>query len=690
MNFYSAIVTYKAMSLPFGCNEDRKLTYRPSSEEEKRNFNNKLIIINGIFGNIDGHEEPFSLLVYSAITEELKVVFSVDLNKYSINNFKKKITSYLTEHFDVDDISFSEVKEITVHEFNMKIDKASFYQLLISSYDTINALGTDYLHENSFSIKEKLMGGKKWSLSKAKEEATKILADKSLIEEIERIYSDRNEKKYYGNPVHYKVSASNMDSANGMIDVLVNSLRSNNRLLGNRVNKIYEITEGCYDEEEFVHTIDHAQGGVVVIDMSGTEEDHGSYASAYHEVIHFFDKQIEKYQVNTLFIFVELTENPGFSKALMSIIQEDVDIVELREGSVNREIAAGFIKNQMKGRGMKVTDADIDIALPDDKQLFSVGEAYSAINKIYKDSLKKMHYLAYEKVNYYDVKEKKCEIEPYKELMGMIGLTEVKKTVNDILNSAKVRKIRSEMGMDNYKPSMHMIFTGNTGTAKTTVARLLADILYKEEVMDGNRFVECGRADLVGKYVGWTAKTVRAKFREAKGGILFIDEAYALVDDSNSFGDEAINTIVQEMENHRDDVIVIFAGYPEKMKAFLDKNEGLRSRIAFHLDFPDYKAEELGQILDLMAGKKGYSLADGAADKCMEIFRNASQKKEFGNGRFVRTLLEQAEMAQAGRIMAENAGKTIDREALKVLKAEDFEVNAGKVGKDEKKIGFTV
>lgn len=125
-------------------------------------------------------------------------------------------------------------------------------------------------------------------------------------------------------------------------------------------------------------------------------------------------------------------------------------------------------------------------------------------------------------------------------------------------------------------------------------------------------------------------------------------------------------------------------------EAFLDKNEGLRSRIAFHIDFPDYKAEELGQILDLMAGKKGYSLADGAADKCMDIFRNASQKKEFGNGRFVRTLLEQADMAQAGRIMTENTGKQIDREALKVLKAEDFEVNAGKVGKDEKKIGFGV
>ena len=106
--------------------------------------------------------------------------------------------------------------------------------------------------------------------------------------------------------------------------------------------------------------------------------------------------------------------------------------------------------------------------------------------------------------------------------------------------------------------------------------------------METGNFVECGRADLVARYVGWTAKTVKEKFNKARGGILFIDEAYALVDDTNSFGAEAINTIVQEMENRRDSVIVIFAGYPEKMEQFLEGNEGLRSRIAFHLDFPDY------------------------------------------------------------------------------------------------------
>ena len=202
----------------------------------------------------------------------------------------------------------------------------------------------------------------------------------------------------------------------------------------------------------------------------------------------------------------------------------------------------------------------------------------------------------------------------------MVGLSEIKKIVDEIIDNAHIQKIRSEMGMDSYKTSLHMVFTGNPGSAKTTVARLIAQIFLKEEILDTGKYIECGRADLVGKYVGWTAKTVRSKFREAKGGILFIDEAYSLVDDSNSFGDEAINTIVQEMENHRDDVIVIFAGYPDKMKDFLNKNEGLRSRIAFYLDFPDYNADELTEIIKLMADKKGYKLDKKIESTCHEIF----------------------------------------------------------------------
>ncbi len=235
-----------------------------------------------------------------------------------------------------------------------------------------------------------------------------------------------------------------------------------------------------------------------------------------------------------------------------------------------------------------------------------------------------------------------------------------------------------------------MIFTGNPGSAKTTVARLLAEILKKEGVLDSGTFVECGRSDLVGMYVGWTAPQVKRKFKEARGGVLFIDEAYSLVDGKDGlYGDEAINTIVQEMENQRDSVIVIFAGYKDKMKGFLARNEGLRSRIAFHVDFPDYDADELIQILSLMAKERGYELDDPILARCRDVFRAACAEKEFGNGRFARNLLEQAILKQSQRIMTESNGQPMTRDELLKLAPVDFEVNlSDRYAKKSIGIGF--
>lgn len=311
-------------------------------------------------------------------------------------------------------------------------------------------------------------------------------------------------------------------------------------------------------------------------------------------------------------------------------------------------------------------------------------------NKCFSNALMYRIYKAYKTCSYLKPDDRKKYSEPYEELQKMVGLTEIKKVADSIISNAKIQKLRSDKGMDTFKTSMHMVFTGNPGSAKTTVARLLGQILAKENVIDKADIVECGRSDLVGQYVGWTAREVRSRFKQAEGGILFIDEAYSLVDDSHSFGDEAINTIVQEMESRRDDVIVIFAGYPDKMKEFLDKNEGLRSRIVFHLDFPDYNANEMVQILKLMVNQKGMTIEPGAIDRCEKIFERAVNHKDFGNGRFVRNLLEQAMLAQSSRLSNGNKGKNISRKALTSLVSEDFDVNVCKQYSEKKmKIGFS-
>ena len=254
----------------------------------------------------------------------------------------------------------------------------------------------------------------------------------------------------------------------------------------------------------------------------------------------------------------------------------------------------------------------------------------------------------------------------------MVGLTEAKAVIQKALNYYKMQKLYEEKGMKQDNPAMHMIFTGNPGTAKTTAARLFARIMRDNGLLSKGQLVEVGRGDLVGKYVGWTAQTVQAKFREAKGGVLFIDEAYSLADGyKGSYGDEAINTIVQEMENHREDVVVIFAGYPDEMEDFLQKNPGLRSRIAFHVPFADYSTEELCRIAQLMGNHKGVCFDADAQEKLLAVFEEARKKNDFGNGRFVRNILEKAKMNQASRLLEGNFD-AITADQIKTIKAEDI------------------
>ena len=237
------------------------------------------------------------------------------------------------------------------------------------------------------------------------------------------------------------------------------------------------------------------------------------------------------------------------------------------------------------------------------------------------------------------------------ELDNMIGLVSVKDIIHKSIAYYKLNKLCIDKGIARETASLHMVFTGNPGTAKTSVARLFAEILKDEKVLSTGAFVEVGRADLVGEHVGATALLVKRKFKEAQGGVLFIDEAYSLCDSyENDFGDEAINTLVQEMENHREDVIVIFAGYTELMQKFLDRNPGMLSRIAFQVEFEDYSIGELCDIAKLMVSEKNLTITDAAMNKLRKNFGMVREEKDYGNGRYVRKSLEEAEMNLAKRV----------------------------------------
>ena len=257
------------------------------------------------------------------------------------------------------------------------------------------------------------------------------------------------------------------------------------------------------------------------------------------------------------------------------------------------------------------------------------------------------------------------------ELHELIGLKTVKHDVEEMVGLAKVRKMREEKGMKQVPVSLHLVFSGNPGTGKTTVARILAK-LYKEiGILSTGQLIETDRSGLVAGYVGQTAIKTSQKIEEAMGGVLFIDEAYALNQEGENFGQEAIDTILKAMEDHRDKFIVIVAGYTELMKSFVESNPGLRSRFNKFFEFPDYTVEELQAIFMMQCKKYQYKLTDEAEAAIRdEITRMEAEKGEnFANAREVRNLFEKIITNQASRVAdLEN----VDEDVLTTITMEDL------------------
>ena len=277
------------------------------------------------------------------------------------------------------------------------------------------------------------------------------------------------------------------------------------------------------------------------------------------------------------------------------------------------------------------------------------------------------------------------------ELQALVGIRNAKNQVKRILAFAKMRKAMEENGEHLEPITMNMEFVGNPGTAKTTVARIVAGLLKEIGIITTGKFIEVGRADLVAQYVGQTAPMVQNVFQRAKGGVLFIDEAYSLLEEGRGgFGDEAINMIVQEMENNRKDTIVIFAGYPDEMEEFFLRNPGLRSRVPFRVNFEDYNVEEMLDICKLEAFKKGFLTDDIADKKIMEICEKSIKNKINGNGRVCRNLIEKGVLNFAFR----NYGDLDVNEKIEyILRKEDFiDINVLDLKSDENnsRIGFKI
>jgi stage V sporulation protein K len=259
------------------------------------------------------------------------------------------------------------------------------------------------------------------------------------------------------------------------------------------------------------------------------------------------------------------------------------------------------------------------------------------------------------------------------DLNSLIGLTEVKKLITEIYAYVEIQKRRKKENLRADPLVFHMIFKGNPGTGKTTVARIIGKLFRAMGVLSKGHLIEVERADLVGEYIGHTAQKTREQIRQALGGVLFIDEAYSLArGGEKDFGKESIDVLVKAMEDHKDDFILILAGYKEEMEWFLRSNPGLRSRFPIHIDFPDYTITELYLIGEMMLRSRQYKLAPEAQKKLFQILedRSRSSQQNEGNARLVRNIIEQAIRHQAARLVKK---ARVTREDLMLIKAEDFE-----------------
>ena len=623
-------------------------------------------ILNEFNSNLE--EGDLSINVTSIEKTQLKLSISSSLNSES--DIEREIVSLL-QALGINPKYSIEKEEVSVKEFAKSISDGT-KQGFINDPDDICQKYTVgdkryCLRQNDFN--EEMIG----------EDLDSSIVFQSIEEEKKRIFSPSAPKEFICHPVHYVIASDNEDLRIEMRRQLLSALYKANRLKSRRVsilslNPLQNVFSANYKESGTIanRLYNKGEGGTVIISGTKAEEENDDcFTPSDNGELEAIMFNANMHRDNVLTV-IELDDNEESLNEIKEL-SDKMDFVILKENLVYGQGAKEYLQLLAKKDGINNIESLLD------KVVEGEGYHYSNLSSLYKtwkEERKKSAFPAYisfiSNLNIENARKPKGNA--YKELQGLIGLENAKRVIDEAIAYFKMESFMAKRNLKISSPSRHMVFYGAPGTAKTTVARLFAQIMKENGVLSKGELVEVGRKDLVGKYVGWTAMQVERVFKIAEGSVLFIDEAYSLVDGRDKlYGQEAINTIVQMMENMRENTIVIFAGYEKEMKEFINQNPGLRSRIPFHVHFPDYSDSELLEILKLVASKNNYSLTEGAECKARDIFKTASLSKDFGNGRFVRNLFEKATMKKALRLSSSLDDFISDTELL-TLREEDFEM----------------
>ena len=664
---------------------DEEPKVRKSTEDREEI---KRIIIEQV---LDFNEDlPEGIDIYLSRKSPSEAVFHVVLENDAmiddIEHYVGQLVETLSWHGDI--IS---MKEVTIGAFGRMVRTSSYIE---EANDVLAKYG---IEDISMSLARH---GTELLISESKDKESsmalcrELLCENTVLPEIRRIFDPNAPKKFTAHPVQYIIMSDSASVRKSIRELLLSSLWEAGRLQSRRVylslgSNVTRMRRRFFEPLKFEYLeklYDAQRGGAIVLPFAGAQGDEdGNTKTANSDMNRIQDMLplIREFRHDVLSI-IEIGRKDESLYRMICRELAGVVMVKLDESVVFRQEAEDYLKRS----AAKANISDVQSLLqelPETDEGFVLTDLQNIYDRWFDGYLHHTIYPSYR--DFRMLGETTVAEEPkgaaYQELISLIGLKGAKATIKQMLDYHRAHNIFSAHGRSiGKKPSMHMVFMGNPGTAKTTVARLVARIMKDNGVIPVGNLIEVGRQDVVDRYVGGTAPKVKSLFSRAKGSVLFIDEAYSLVDGKRGmYGDEAISAIVQEMENHREDTVVIFAGYPNEMEKLLDTNPGLRSRIAFRVNFEDYSKEELVEMVEKFAKDDNMKLSEEAREKLATVIeirvRECLNALASGNGRLARNLYEKIRMRQATRIV-NTAPDMITDEMLGELTAEDLDIEPEK------------
>ena len=615
---------------------------------------------------LEEYEESASICM---VTAEKRVELAVCVMNDTVD--VNMLTEQFLQRLEVAYSSIS-VKEISITNYFNGLRVSDRNRFISDDYTFAEKLGMEDLFRGREDyFKDKVVDEIK-TVENLKSDVDKYHLGDGYRAEMKRVLAGKNQKVFLGNPANYLMISKDETARRMMARDLISALYRRGRLQSKRYT-IIDLGDRDCSLEGLENFYKINEGATLLLKVFAENFGEGEHARGVVDMKKVCDV-VRKRGSKVLTIFSMDTPSDKNRTKLENYMM-GVPLISFCDNLYKKETATAELLKMAETENF-IFSGEVIEKVKKTERSYTYGELVNLYNEWRAEYMGTEVFPEYRQFVTHITEEEKQNVnrsDAYSRLMEMIGLTQAKKVIDGAINYFKLQQEFRNRGIEFNRPAMHMCFTGRPGTAKTTVARLVAEILKDNGILSEGKCVEVGRQQLVGRYVGSTAPQVCEMFDKAKGSVLFIDEAYSLVEDKKGlYGTEAINTIVQEMENRREDTIVILAGYPEEMNGLLEWNPGMKSRIAFHVSFDDYTENELLDITKLLAKERGMLLDKDAEEKLLSIYAEARLDKGFGNGRFARNLLEKAKLNQANRFMKKDL-QFVSNDEMRTLTAEDFD-----------------